>query len=80
MSLETCAEHDDAIVVYERNGYNRAAPCPLCDAITTADDLAQVVEDIEAERDGLKDTVADLKSEVQSLNLQISDLEYGDDQ
>ena len=60
MSLETCTEHDDTIVVYERNGYNRAQ-CPLCEAVQTAEDLVEAIEELQTERDGLTEEIANLK-------------------
>lgn len=66
MSLETCNEHDDTIVVYERSRYNRT-PCPLCQALDNVEKQEKTITDLESQ-------VAALVSQVDALISQIDDL------
>jgi hypothetical protein len=70
MSTQVCQEHGADVVVYQvvyqvtSRIASRWSSCPLCTANTNVEDLKQQVEDLEAERAGLKDDITDLKMEL----------------
>lgn len=74
MSMETCTEHDYVVVVYDGHGYQRS-PCPLCDAVQTAKDLVEAIEELQTERDGLKGDIKEDHATISDLNSTIDDLE-----
>ena len=74
MSMETCTEHDDVVIVYDGHG-NYRSPCPLCDAVQTANDLVEAIEDLQAERDRLKGDLAEQNDTIRDLESQIAELE-----
>jgi hypothetical protein len=56
MSMETCTEHDDVVIVYDGHG-NYRSPCPLCEAESQIKTMEDKAEEAEA-------TIADLKMEL----------------
>ena len=63
MSMETCTEHDDTVVVYDAHG-QRYDRCPLCKAEEKIGEHETTIE----ERD---DRIKDLEGEVKDLTAKV---------
>lgn len=69
MSMETCNEHNDTVVVYQTSQYQSA--CPFCEALGNVDEAENRIEELESalkakadEAESLSDEIADLKIEI----------------
>jgi chromosome segregation ATPase len=78
MTIDTCTEHDDTVVVYDSYGNNRR-PCPLCQAIADAqmkeNELNQQIEDIQGKLDSTLSDFDDAQIDLATANSLIENLE-----
>lgn len=54
-NVNVCENHDDAIVSYTSLLHNKYQDCPLCVAEQRIEELEGTVEELEGERDALKE-------------------------
>ena len=59
MSLSSCDNHNDVVVVYDDGG-NYRKNCPLCDAIAADEETTKTIEAKDNEIESLKDEIATL--------------------
>lgn len=56
MSLYTCPEHDDIVVVYQGS---RSTKCPLCEANGTIESMADDIDNLTGEVESLKEEIGE---------------------
>jgi hypothetical protein len=65
-SLETCAEHEEVIVVYQEDRYSDRLRkgCPLCAAIKEKAELEEKLTTTEEERNDLKEKLDEAQQDL----------------